>query len=325
MDAFARADRTAEFSPLIAVPESHTVRYVTLAYGDAPGVYRQSLMLLLSLVAHAPEPYELVVATDRPECYVWFGTRVEIEYPRRTAARRPGADPTRSRCARSSSLLQRRRGRSDGSIVLLDADVLAAANLSPFVERSAPASSSCTSGSTVRSQSRAAATASYGIASRPIVRSVAGRPRTMRCGIPACSRCRPPIARSLDEALELYDTLGAAGVRHFATEQLVEGVWSSAAPAGSSRPRPGSPTIGATSPATTPRSPAAWPTRSSRGCRSRKPPPATASGRSTCRSKYGGPALKSCVAGWGAARGLSTLNKDHLVGGASRLAALLLP
>ena len=56
------------------------IRYVTLAYGDAPGVYRQSLMLLVSLVAHAPEPYELVVATDRPECYVWFGTRVEIEY-----------------------------------------------------------------------------------------------------------------------------------------------------------------------------------------------------------------------------------------------------
>ena len=56
------------------------VRYVTLAYGDAPGVYRQSLMLLLSLVAHAPEPYELVVATDRPASYVWFGTRVEIEY-----------------------------------------------------------------------------------------------------------------------------------------------------------------------------------------------------------------------------------------------------
>src|SRR3954470_10247483 len=56
------------------------IRYVTLAYGGAPGVYRQSLMLLLSVVAHAPAPYELVVATDRPECYVWFGTRVEIEY-----------------------------------------------------------------------------------------------------------------------------------------------------------------------------------------------------------------------------------------------------
>ena len=61
-------------------PEPTPVRYVTLAYGEAAGVYRQSLMLLLSLVAHAPAPYELVVATDRPECYVWFGTRVDIEY-----------------------------------------------------------------------------------------------------------------------------------------------------------------------------------------------------------------------------------------------------
>ena len=56
------------------------VRYVTLAYGDAPGIYRQSVMLLLSLVAYAPDPYELVVATDRPEYFVWFGTRVEIAY-----------------------------------------------------------------------------------------------------------------------------------------------------------------------------------------------------------------------------------------------------
>ena len=79
------------------------IRYVTLAYGDAPGVYRQSLMLLVSLVAHAPEPYELVVATDRPECYVWFGTRVEIEYPRSPRGSRRGAGRIRSRCARSSS------------------------------------------------------------------------------------------------------------------------------------------------------------------------------------------------------------------------------
>ena len=59
---------------------SFTTRYVTLAYGNQPEVYRQSVMLLISLVAFAPEPYELVVATDRPECYVWFGTRVDIQY-----------------------------------------------------------------------------------------------------------------------------------------------------------------------------------------------------------------------------------------------------
>jgi hypothetical protein len=31
-------------------------------------------------------------------------------------------------------------------------------------------------------------------------------------------------SRLLDAALEMYDALGAGGVRHFATEQLVEGV-----------------------------------------------------------------------------------------------------
>ena len=37
-------------------------------------------------------------------------------------------------------------------------------------------------------------------------------------------RCRRPIAACWTQALALYDKLGAAGVRHFATEQLVEGV-----------------------------------------------------------------------------------------------------
>ena len=108
------------------------VRYVTLAYGDAPGVYRQSLMLLLSLVAHAPEPYELVVATDRPECYVWFGTRVEIEYldfARLTAWRGPRPFSMRQKLelARAATPSPE-SGLSrvpPAATVLLDADVLA--------------------------------------------------------------------------------------------------------------------------------------------------------------------------------------------------------
>src|SRR3954466_14007617 len=56
------------------------VRYVTIRYGEGPGVCRDAVMLLVSLVAHAPDPYELLVATDRPECYVWFGTAGEIEF-----------------------------------------------------------------------------------------------------------------------------------------------------------------------------------------------------------------------------------------------------
>src|SRR5829696_6471526 len=109
-------------------------RYVTLAYGDAPGVYRQSLMLLVSLVAHAPEPYELIVATDRPECYVWFGTRVEIEYmdAARLAAWR-GPDPFSMR--QKLELIRAAAAPAQGATVLLDADVLARQPLGGFVAR----------------------------------------------------------------------------------------------------------------------------------------------------------------------------------------------
>jgi len=55
-------------------------KFITLAYGDAPATYRQSLMLLVSLIAYAPEPTEIVVVTDHPERFVWFGTRIEIDY-----------------------------------------------------------------------------------------------------------------------------------------------------------------------------------------------------------------------------------------------------
>src|SRR5258708_18127059 len=100
------------------------IRYVTLAYGDAPGVYRQSLMLLVSLLAHAPEPYELVVATDRPECYVWFGTRVDIEYV--DAARlETWRGPRPFSMRQKLELIRAAAIPSRGAIVLLDADVLA--------------------------------------------------------------------------------------------------------------------------------------------------------------------------------------------------------
>src|SRR6188768_3035224 len=118
------------------------VRYVTLAYGDAPGVYRQSLMLLLSLVAHAPEPYELLVATDRPECYVWFGTRVEIEFldfPRLEAWRGPSPFSMRQKLELARAAIPTPESglsrTQPAATVLLDADVLATAPLAPFVRR----------------------------------------------------------------------------------------------------------------------------------------------------------------------------------------------
>jgi hypothetical protein len=198
-------------------------RYVTLAYGDAPGVYRQSLMLLVSLVAHAPEPYELVVATDRPECYVWFGTRVQIEFldAERLAGWR-GPDPFSMRqkleLARAATI------PSVAAMVLLDADVVATRPLGPFVDRLRGGALFMHKHEYVLSQSRRRGNRKLWQALRALpadTGSFRDDDAMWNSGVLAL----PAQDRALlEESLALYDRLGAAGVRHFATEQLVEGV-----------------------------------------------------------------------------------------------------
>ncbi|HET7698389.1 MAG TPA: hypothetical protein VFK57_21925 [Vicinamibacterales bacterium] len=209
-------------------PSRH-VRYVTLAYGDAPGVYRQSLMLLLSLVAHAPEPYELVVATDRPECYVWFGTRVEIEYldfARLTAWKGPSPFSMRQKLelARAATPTAE-SGLSrvpPSATVLLDADVLAIRPLRPFVEQLDAGRLFMHKKEYVLAESRRSGNRKLWSALRRSKAFAFEASDAMWnsgvLGVPTADR---PL---LDQSIDLYDRLGAEGLRHFATEQLVEGV-----------------------------------------------------------------------------------------------------
>ena len=215
--------------PRAAATADRPVRYVTLAYGEAPGVYRQSLMLLLSLVAHAPEPYELVVATDRPECYVWFGTRVEIEYldfARLTAWRGPNPFSMRQKLelARAATPTPE-SGLSrvpPAATILLDADVLAIAPLAPFVDRLRAGDLFMHKKEYVLAHSRRGGNRRLWASLRQS-REFAFRDDDAMwnsgvLAVPAADRVL------LDQSIDLYDRLGAAGLRHFATEQLVEGV-----------------------------------------------------------------------------------------------------
>jgi len=200
----------------------YPTRYVTLAYGNQPGVYRQSVMLLVSLVAFAPEPYELVVATDRPECYVWFGTRVDIQFldPSLLRAWR-GHEPF---SMRQKLLLLRTAWPESGAIVLLDADVLARGDLSSFADGLHAGGVFMHKREYVLSRAR-----------RPGHRQVwkalqqthvdgytpSAEDAMWNSGVvaaPAADRAR------IDEAIALYDEMGRRGFRHFATEQLVEGI-----------------------------------------------------------------------------------------------------
>jgi hypothetical protein len=199
-------------------PESAPIRYLTLAYGEAPGVYRQALMLFLSLVAHAPEPYELVIATDRPDYFVWFGTQVEIEYldaARLEAWRGPRPFSMRQKL----ELIRAAAASFSGPVVLLDADVLARKPLERFV-------AALHAGDLFMHKREYVLAHSRRSGNRKLWASLRGHDfrdedSMWNSGVLAV----PSADRGLlDEALALYDRLGAAGVRHFATEQLVEGV-----------------------------------------------------------------------------------------------------
>ena len=205
------------------------VRYVTLAYGDAPGVYRQSLMLLLSLVAHAPEPYELLVATDRPECYVWFGTRVEIEFldfPRLEAWRGPSPFSMRQKLELARAAIPTPESglsrTQPAATVLLDADVIATRPLEPFVKRLLAGELFMHRREYVLSENRRAGNRKlWSTLRRAREFSFNATDAMWNSGVLAV----PTTDRGLlDEAIDLYDALGKAGLRHFATEQLVEGV-----------------------------------------------------------------------------------------------------
>lgn len=199
-----------------------TTRYVTLAYGDQPGVYRQSVMLLVSLVAWAPDPYELVVATDRPECYVWFGTRTDIEFLDPALLRSwRGPEPF---SMRQKLMLLRKVWPASGSIALLDADVLVLGDLAPFAAALADGAVFMHRREYTLSQSRR-------VGNRRLWRALRRTPlegytpsaedamwNSGVIGLPSTDR---PL---LEEAIALYDEMGRKGVRHFAAEQLVEGL-----------------------------------------------------------------------------------------------------
>ena len=110
-----------------------TTRYLTLAYGDSADVYSQSAMLLVSLLAHAPAPCELVVVTDRPERFAWFGRAVRLATIDRHELEAWRGTPPISMRVKLEAI--RANWPGSGAIALVDADVLAREPLDSFEAR----------------------------------------------------------------------------------------------------------------------------------------------------------------------------------------------
>ncbi len=110
-------------------------RYLVLVFGEAESHAWQANLAALSLLAHAPAPMEVVIASDRPQRYAWLcrDPRVRVHVvDQATMAAWRGAHGFFWRIK-----LECIRSQIDGSaaVVYLDSDVLARRDLAPLVER----------------------------------------------------------------------------------------------------------------------------------------------------------------------------------------------
>jgi hypothetical protein len=197
------------------------VRYVTLAYGQNERVYSQASMLLLSLIAHAPEPRDLVVVTDQPARFDWFKTMVRIHaVSDEQLARWRGKDPFSMRQKLEAA---RAVAPSDGALVFLDADTLAVDDLTPMVKGLAAGALFLHKREFQLGYSRRRGNmALWKEISKQTFAGWYFRPgdAMWNSGVIAMPAADVP---QIDEAIRLYDAVGEAGIRHFATEQLVLG------------------------------------------------------------------------------------------------------
>src|SRR2546428_9041584 len=53
-------------------------RVALVSFGDREEWYAQAHLAILTALASLPPPCEVVVTTDRPDWYVWFGDRVRL-------------------------------------------------------------------------------------------------------------------------------------------------------------------------------------------------------------------------------------------------------
>ena len=109
-------------------------RYGVLAYGPRGGLHREAAVALLTLQAYAQPGSEIVLLTDRPDNYRWFGNSITID--RLTPAIvRAWRGPLDDQFRPSLEALRRLAEDSAADVVLADTDTMARRDLTPLAER----------------------------------------------------------------------------------------------------------------------------------------------------------------------------------------------
>jgi len=198
-----------------------SVRYATLAYGASETVYLQATMLMVSLLAYAPEPRELVLLTDHPDRFEWLRDAVRIDAVERsqlTSWMGPSPFSMRQKLEAAASLM-----RPGAPLVFIDADVVAVKSLRQMAgELAAGARFMHKREFQLGSNTRRGNLRLWRDLERQKFGAFEFRAADAMwnsgvLGLPSGD------AGLLRDALGLYDSMAAAGIRHFATEQLVVG------------------------------------------------------------------------------------------------------
>jgi hypothetical protein len=193
-------------------------RFGLLAYGSSGRFHREAAVALLTIQAHAPAASELVVLTDHPRLYRWFGSSITVD-PLTSATLTEWRGPHNDRFRPKIEALRRLAADSTADVVLVDTDTMARRDLTLFTDRLA-------AGAVFLHQRE------YGLAAPPrkgdrsLTREILGkswqgiaadRDSSMwNGGVVASSRRHRGI---FDRTLAAFDEMRLA-TRHFAVEQL---------------------------------------------------------------------------------------------------------
>jgi hypothetical protein len=105
-----------------------------LAYGSGGRLHREAAVALLTLQAHAPPASEIVLLTDRPRHYRWFGNSVTID-PLSPAIVREWRGPLDDQFRPSLEALRRLAADAAADVVLADSDTMVRRDLGPLADR----------------------------------------------------------------------------------------------------------------------------------------------------------------------------------------------
>ena len=196
-------------------------RYALMTFGGDDFRYWQAHYCLLGLLAYAPKPCEIVMATDHPERFAWFGDSIRVHGMDAAQVKSwIGPEGYFLRTLIETARLAGRLTPTPAVAVYTDTDTVARGDLTPLIRRAAagrilldcfeyvPANRN-------RSGTKALWAATGG-------RTWAGVPITTQTpmwntGVTAVSQADLPL---LDKALAATDAILATGCRHYLTEQI---------------------------------------------------------------------------------------------------------